>query len=151
MILTGQVRELRLKEQLLAAYYPIAIETSEGFAHSCFEVVASLVGRIDGTEATPNSELDQSLGPVFFPCSAVNEGGSAGGRGGWHSGILPCAIKGPVSGKSGPSGVQHPAALGAAAGCRICAIRRVRSLAKRYRPCTKNVDSLWVDLLRRED
>src|SRR4030095_15781495 len=85
MILTRQVRVLRLQEQIVAGDDALAIRRGQAQADRDLEVVPPLVGGVDPAESRPQRELDQALRALLFPGGAVEEIGDGRCRHARHS------------------------------------------------------------------
>lgn len=73
MILASLISEFRLQKKVRARDHAGAVEGFERLSHSGFEVVAPLVGGIDGPEPGANRKFGQGRCPFFFPSRAVEE------------------------------------------------------------------------------
>jgi hypothetical protein len=73
MVLATQGRVLRLKEKIGARNQTFAICRGQCLAYARFEVMPSLVRRVDASEARPKREINEGRGVVLFPGCAVEK------------------------------------------------------------------------------
>ncbi len=77
MILSRQIRELRLQEQLIANNQILAVPLRQRLADSRLNVVPALICGVDTAEPHPKGEFGQNLRAVFFPGGAVKKLGNS--------------------------------------------------------------------------
>jgi hypothetical protein len=75
LTLPAGVGELGLQKQVVAGDDAGLIGGSQAFAHSGLEVVAALIGGVDGAKSRAQREFGERGGAVFFPGSAVEKSG----------------------------------------------------------------------------
>src|SRR4029077_14467434 len=89
VVLTGPIGEFCLQKKIGARDNTRAIGGSQPLSNPGFEVMPTLICRVDAPKAHPEGGFDQSRSAVFLPCGAVEK--IANGRRllGWHRVILP--------------------------------------------------------------
>ena len=73
MVLSSLVGELCLQKEILARDYSCLVSHCQSLADSLFEVMASLVGGVNGAKTGAERELDEGRSTIFLPGSAVQE------------------------------------------------------------------------------
>jgi hypothetical protein len=92
MILAGAVGKFRLQKDVFACEHARAISGGQSLAHSFFEVMAALIGGIDGAKTGAQRQLDECWGSFFLPGSAVEKTGKGRGLRRGHGAILARAV-----------------------------------------------------------
>jgi hypothetical protein len=73
MVLSALVGEFGLQEEIFAGHDSGAIGCGQSLTDSGFEIVAALVGGVDGAETGADREFGESCGAVFFPGCTVEK------------------------------------------------------------------------------
>jgi hypothetical protein len=89
MILSGLVGVFRLQKDVIAGDRSGAIRFSQRLSNLRFELVLTLIGRINGSKAALQSQCRQFSRVFFFPCGAVDELGLLRGA---HRRVLAARI-----------------------------------------------------------
>ncbi len=73
LVLPAKMGELGLDEDILAGDQPLVYRVSNPLAHGCFEIMLTLVRRIDAAKPLFQRHLGEPAGTVFLPGGPVQE------------------------------------------------------------------------------
>jgi len=73
VILPGQIRELRLQEEIVTRDHARAIRRGQALPHAGLDVMAPLVGRVDTAKARAHGQLGEGGRAVLLPRGAVEQ------------------------------------------------------------------------------